>query len=97
MTESPDSAYSTMKKIVYLLLIVLAILLIPLTAMQFTDEVQWTVSDFMMAAVLLLIAGFTYLFLIRNIRSSGYRWLFTAVLIIAFMLIWAELAVGIFN
>lgn len=33
------------------------LLLIPFTAMQFTDEVQWTVSDFGVAGTLLFGTG----------------------------------------
>ncbi len=36
------------------------ILLAPLIAMQFTDEVNWTVSDFVFAGAMLLGAGVTY-------------------------------------
>ena len=41
-------------------LAVTCILLLPVLAMQFTDEVVWDLTDFAVAGALLLGAGFTY-------------------------------------
>src|SRR3982751_4077064 len=40
--------------------VVALILLLPLLAMQFTDEVRWGVADFVIAGALLFGAGLTY-------------------------------------
>lgn len=71
------------------------ILAIPLVAMQFTQEVSWSLSDFLVFGGLLAIIGFTYEFGIRRLKSSTKRALMTLALIAVFLLIWAELAVGI--
>ncbi|HEY0064133.1 MAG TPA: hypothetical protein VGC21_18600 [Telluria sp.] len=78
-------------------LLTLAILMLPLTAMQFTDEVVWTLSDFLVAAVLLVSTGLLYVALFRLVRDRLYRSILGALLGLAFFLMWAELAVGLFG
>ena len=76
---------------------VVAILIAPLIAMQFTGEVQWTPFDFAVATVLL---GATALAIELAIRAIGRpTWCVAAVLaiLIALVLLWAELAVGVFG
>jgi len=76
---------------------VLIILLIPLIAMQFTDEVNWTLSDFVVAGILLLGTGLMCEFVIRKVKKIEYRIAICVTLLLALLLIWAELAVGIFG
>lgn len=81
-----------------LIVIVLAMLAIPLVAMQFTDEVVWTASDFMLAALLLFGAGsmLRFVWTRANLRSS-HRSLLLGLIVIGLLLLWAELAVGLFT
>jgi len=76
---------------------VAVLLLIPLIAMQFTNEVNWGILDFVVAAILLLAAVFTYEFILRKVKGPKNRTILSVVLLIIFLLIWAELAVGIFG
>ncbi|MDA3904855.1 MAG: hypothetical protein PF484_02150 [Bacteroidales bacterium] len=85
------------KRLILILAIVVTILLIPLIAMQFTDEVNWNLLDFVVAGALLLGAGLMYEFVIRKINTSTYRIAAFIVLLVVFLLVWAELAVGIFG
>lgn len=73
------------------------ILLLPLVAMQFTNEVNWSVFDFVVAGILLFgICGVIELAL-RKINTINQRvWVVLGILLVLF-LIWAELAVGIFG
>lgn len=71
--------------------------MIPLIAMQFTSEVVWTLMDFVIAGVLLLSAGFAMVYLWKRLAQSNYRFYIIAGLILLFLLLWAELAVGIFG
>lgn len=80
-----------------ILLITATILLIPLIAMQFTNEVQWQFADFVVAALLLIGLGLLLSYVFRKFANSNFRILIIAALIIGFLLIWAELAVGIFG
>lgn len=73
------------------------LLLIPLIAMHFTDEVNWTSTDFIAAGILLLGAGLALEFILRKIKTTRYRIVACTILLLAFLLVWAELAVGIFG
>ena len=65
--------------------------------MQFTDEVNWTLLDFIVAGVLLLSTGLIGELIIRKINKKNYRIAILVVLFVILILIWAELAVGIFG
>ena len=84
-------------RIVLIFLIVGVLLLIPLIAMQFTNEVNWTIFDFLVAATLLLTAGFAINFVISRIKITSQKIAICAAIIAVFLLIWVELAVGIFG
>jgi len=85
------------KSLKIILLTVTSLLLIPLIAMQFTDEVNWSLFDFLIAAVLLFGTGFMIDLVMRKTKNLKYRVMILIVIIIAFFLIWAELAVGVFG
>ena len=73
-------------------------LLLPLLAMQFTDEVVWDLADFVVAGVLLFGAGLTYELVARRARKAGntaYRAAVGAAVATALILVWMNLAVGI--
>lgn len=70
------------------------ILLLPLVAMQFSDEVRWTASDFIVMGALIGSVGLSLEFLMRQSDSLSYR-LGAALGHFAFFLtIWVNLAVG---
>ncbi len=73
------------------------LLLIPLAAMQFTPEVKWTAFDFLVAAILLYGTGFLCEAVLRKVRKPGRRLALCGAILLAMILIWAELAVGIFG
>lgn len=85
------------KRLVGILATIVLILFIPLIAMQFTDEVKWTFSDFIVAGVLLLSTGFLGELVLRVVKNIEYRIILCVVILIMFLLTWAELAVGIFG
>ena len=70
------------------------ILLLPLVAMQFTDEVNWTGSDFVFAAVLMLSVGIPFELTVRMTRNWAHRGGVAAGLAAAFLIVWANGAVG---
>jgi hypothetical protein len=71
------------------------VLLLPLVAMQFTDEVHWTGSDFAVAGVLLLAVGVSYELTVRMTGNNTYRAAVGLALAAAFLLVWVNGAVGI--
>jgi hypothetical protein len=85
------------KRLNGIIITVAIILLIPLVAMQFTEEVNWNLFDFMVMGALLLGTGLIGDFLIRKVKKIEYRVLLLIGLVASFLLIWAELAVGIFG
>ena len=83
------------KRLIIIVLTSAILLLIPLIAMQFTDEVNWTLLDFVVAGVLLLGTGLMCELVIRNTDKIKYRIALCAAVLVVLVLIWAELAVGI--
>jgi predicted PurR-regulated permease PerM len=79
------------------LLIPALLLLIPLIAMQFRDDVNWTLFDFVIAGVLLIGTSYLCEFVLRKVTSAKYRVALIVLLLLILLLIWAELAVGIFG
>ena len=65
--------------------------------MQFTSEVNWKLFDFLFAGVLLFGTGLILIFGKRKIKNIKYRNLFYIVIMIVFLLIYSELAVGVFD
>lgn len=70
------------------------VLLTPAIAMQFTDEVNWTVGDFVFAGAMLLGAGVTYE-LAARIGNLAYRTGAATALGAGVLTVWATGAVGI--
>lgn len=93
-----DSNFYT--SIAYLALATVFLLLIPLIAMQFTDEVVWTLSDFIFAGGLLFGTGFMYILITRILETQMannivYRIAVGFALFTGLFLIWVNAAVGI--
>lgn len=85
------------KRYLFILLCIAFLLLIPLIAMQFTNEVNWTTVDFIIAGVLLLGTGIIFNLVIRKIKNTKFQIAISAAVLIILILVWAELAVGIFG
>jgi hypothetical protein len=73
------------------------VLLVPLAAMMFTDEVDWGVADFIIVSILLAGVGMAAQLIINGVKSNSRQAAIGVVLAAAMVLIWAELAVGIFG
>lgn len=69
--------------------------LLPLVAMQFTAEVDWSPGDFLVFGAMLLAAGGAMELLLRASRSTAYRLGAGVAVLTGFLLVWANLAVGI--
>ena len=73
------------------------LLLVPLTAMQFTSEVRWDLEDFVAAACLLSGTGAGMVVVARYVKRTKHRRVLLGALVLAFAVVWTELAVGIFT
>ena len=70
------------------------LLAIPLVAMQFTHEVAWTLSDFVVAGLLLFGTGLTYALVASKSRNTAYKLAVGVAVAAALLLVWGNLAVG---
>lgn len=71
-----------------------ALILAPLVAMQFTSEVNWSVGDFIVAAMMLGMVGLLLELTARTTRSRVQRAAIGAAVAAAFLTIWVNGAVG---
>jgi len=85
------------KRLIGIVITIALLLHIPLIAMQFTDEVNWALFDFIVAGVLLLATGLMCELVIRKVNKIALRIVICFAILAALLLIWAELAVGIFG
>ena len=79
------------KRIILIVLAVAILLLIPLIG-----NWPWSLSDFIVAGALLLLAGIG-IELVMRLSTSKYKAIIIIAILLALFLIWAELAVGLFG
>jgi hypothetical protein len=72
-----------------------ALLLAPLVAMRFTDQVRWTGSDFAIFGVMLALPLGVLELAMRTGTSLAYRAAVAVALGAAFLMTWVNLAVGV--
>lgn len=89
--------YFSLNIMIRILQIVGLLLLIPMIAMQLTDEVNWSFFDFIIMGIMLSITGLALGIIIKKVKYHKYRNIFIAIIIIIFLFIWAELGVGLFG
>ncbi len=86
---------SQQKRLTLILLAVPTLLLIPLVATLFSSEVNWTLFDYAVMGTLLLGVGLVIEMVLRKVKKKTQRLMLVGVILVTFLLIWAELAVGI--
>lgn len=70
------------------------LLMVPLVAMQFTREVDWSPFDFIVMGVLLALVGGAFELTARLSRNWAYRAGAAIAILTSFLLVWINLAVG---
>lgn len=85
------------KNVILIVTIILFLLCIPLISMQFSDDVQWDIIDFIIAASILLVTGFIIEFVIRKISNSNYRLFVILAILLLMILTFIEIGVGILD
>ena len=93
--EYADMMTTRHKNLVRIVLGIALVLLIPLVAMQFTDEVVWGPGDFVIAAVLLIGAGLAFEMVAGKGSATAYRLAVGVAVIAGLALVWTNLAVGL--
>ncbi|NJN42385.1 MAG: hypothetical protein HC811_09355 [Flammeovirgaceae bacterium] len=74
---------------------VACVLMIPFIAMQFSDEVKWSLTDFILMGTLIFSFGVVFELIGRKSKNTLYRIAFGLGLVGAFLLFWVNGAVGI--
>jgi hypothetical protein len=72
-----------------------ALLLLPLLAMQVSDEVDWDAADFMVFGAMLALACGAWEAAARRSGSGAYRAGVGVAVAAGFLLVWVNLAVGV--
>lgn len=85
------------KNVLVILAIVGAILLIPFIGSQVSTEVNWSSSDFVIMGTLLFLTGLAINFALSRLKTFRSRLIACAVIVSVLLIVWAELAVGIFG
>ncbi|QYU68859.1 hypothetical protein J4558_01530 [Leptolyngbya sp. 15MV] len=77
--------------------VVPALLALPAAGMLFSAEVNWSAGDFAIAALLLAGTALAADRVLHGTRTQWTKALLLAPLLAALLLVWAELAVGVFG
>lgn len=85
------------KRLIILILMGALLLLAPFVAMQFSTEVNWGVFDFIVAGSLIFGLISLVELIVRRSKPTNLRFLMIAGSVLLFLIIWIELAVGIFG
>jgi peptidoglycan/LPS O-acetylase OafA/YrhL len=75
--------------------VTVGILLVPLVAMQFSNEMNWDLYDFMVMGALIFITGLLLDLVMK--KAGKYKLLAAAIIVLLFLWLWVELAVGLFT
>ena len=75
----------------------LLLLLIPLFGSLFSNQVNWSLFDFIVMGFLLGLTGLSIHFIIEKLRNKTFKIVTIIFALIIFLMIWVELAVGVFG
>ena len=84
-------------KSLIIVIVLNSILLIPIIGIMISEEFQWDILDYVIAGFMLNILGIVLLIIHRYIDNRKLGFSVLAITIVAFILMWVELAVGIFT
>lgn len=73
------------------------VLIVPAVGMQLSDEVKWGPRDFLVMGLLVVLVGLALEAVVRLGMTRAKQGLALLGVGAAFLLIWAELAVGVFH
>ena len=72
-------------------------LLVPLVANQISEQVNWNAMDFIIMGTFLIFSAYWIQKVIKKIKSKSKKVVFIGLIMLIFLLLWIEMAVGIFN
>ncbi len=74
-----------------------ALLLVLFIGSQFSQEINWSGFDYIVAAILLGTTSVVLNIVLTKAKNKQSRWAWGIVVVLALALVWAELAVGVFG
>lgn len=83
------------RSIIIVAIVTILILMVPFAAMQFTSQVDWDLPDFIVIGALIFGTGLSFVLLTRSAPNIVYRIAVALALGTTFLMIWANLAVGL--
>ncbi|MCH1534470.1 MAG: hypothetical protein L7S65_05910 [Schleiferiaceae bacterium] len=75
----------------------LLLLLIPFIGTLFSSDVNWGVFDFIIMGGLLTLLGVGLKWVSTRTTNSKIRMVYMGLLVLLFLVVWVELAVGVFS
>lgn len=75
----------------------LLLLLFPLVGTLVSNEVNWSFFDFIVMGILILSLSFGIKQVLMTTKNTNYRILIIGIILLVFLLVWIELAGGIFD
>ncbi|TPV31424.1 hypothetical protein FJ651_14620 [Paucihalobacter ruber] len=85
------------KQFVYLMVGVVALLMLPLIGSYISAEINWSLFDYIVMGILLTVTGLTAILVYNRFKNSKLKFLYLAIIGVVFLLIYIELAVGLFG
>ena len=83
------------KRLLGIVVGVALLLLVPLIGMRVSDGFKWSWFDFTIAGILLLGTGLACEIVLRKVKRLEYRLAICAAILLALLVVWAEIAVGL--
>lgn len=71
------------------------LLAIPFTGMQFSNEINWSVSDFIISGIMIFSTGLAYVLFTRKHADLIYKAACALSLFSSLLMVWSNLAVGL--
>lgn len=103
MKTNQSPANTSNKRLIGILLGAALLLMVPLM-LQLTigtgvdgKGFNWKLDDFIVFGIMVFSAGLLSEFVLRKVRSKKNRLLLCGIILLIFLLVWMDLAVGIFN
>lgn len=85
------------KRLLGILGIAAVLLLIPFVVGVIGGEQKWSKFDFALAAVILIGTALICELVLRFVRSTAYRVAICGAILLALLVVWVEIAVGVFG
>ena len=85
-----------LQRLIIMICFAWGLLLVPYIASKYTNEVNWTSLDYLAMLILLSTAAITVELILRTFLDLGNRIKYLIFVGLFFLLVWLQLAVGIF-